>query len=697
MVAKTTGNAPVNYLAELTEKYSLLEKENVDLAQRESLLRATLENISDTVVITDDNGKFTFVCPNTNLIFGLSTEEVFLLGSVDKLVHGPICNIDRLRAEKEINNIELSFKDSFGTRRFLLINAKIVNINGGTVLYVMRDISDIKLAEEEKQSAELRFQNFIANFPGVAYQFRLNRQGDYSYDYISDACELFFGVPAAEIVRDASLIIRLIPETDLAEVKRAIKDSADAMTPYQIEHRVVRPDGKSYWIKASSTPRKMANGDVVWDGIGLDITDRKQAEEARTMSEKNLTAAAKAANFGVYSYDFGTGKAYYSPEFLSLFRLPPGIHPTLDDDLVARALHPDDRSGFLEHMKAANNPCGPGILDHEYRIVHPDGQVRWLRVIGKTVFSGRRPTDCPLHANGIIQDITALKTVHHELEAAKARYRTVVEDQTELISRFTVDGKYIFVNQAYCRFFNKNQDELLGGCWQPIAFEEDRERIEQQLLQLSPTHPVVVIENRVHKGDDCIRWVQFVNRGIFNSDNILIEIQSVGRDISDLKEIQMSLQQKEDELSSQNSRLERLNIALEVVIEQKNEQLESLQADIIKQYNSFVKPHIDELKNISQNRQEAQYLNLINQGMQQILSPFAKLITLPNYHLSPMEIRVTSLITTGMTIKSIALELKISPHTVKYHRKNIRSKLGIRNQRINLRSYLLGNLGQEKG
>jgi PAS domain S-box-containing protein len=563
MVDETTGKNSVNNLADFSRKYEHLEKKFNALAKRETLLRATLENISDTVIITDDNGNFTFVCPNTSLIFGLSIEEVFLLGSVDKLVHGPICDINRLRAEKEISNIELSFRNGSGALRFLLINAKIVNIGGGTVLYVMRDISDVKLAEEAKQSADLKFRNFIANFPGVAYQFRLSRQGDYSYDYISDKCELFFGVPAYEILRDASFVFGLIPANDQSEVKRAIMDSANAMTPYHIEHRVVRPDGKMLWIKASSTPRIMANGDIVWDGICLDIT--------------------------------------------------------------------------------------------------------------------------------------TLKIVQQDLKAAETRYRTVVEDQTELISRFSADGKYLFVNHAYCRFFDKKQDELLGEEWLPVAFEEDCGKIEQQLLQLSPTNPVVVIENRVYKGDGSIRWVQFINRGIFDSTNTLVEIQSVGRDISDLKDIQMSLQQKEDELSEKNRKLEKLNIALEVVIEQKNEQLGTLRSDIIKQYNSFVKPHIDELKNISQNRQEAQYLTLIEHGIQQILSPFAQQISSLSNHLSPMETKVASLITNGMTIKSIALELKISPHTVKYHRKNIRSKLGIQNQKINLCSYLLGNVIPKKG
>lgn len=286
------------------------------------------------------------------------------------------------------------------------------------------------------------------------------------------------------------------------------------------------------------------------------------------------------------------------------------------------------------------------------------------------------------------------KMIQNSLEIAEQRYRTVVEDQTELISRFSSDGRFIYANPAYCRFFNVSLDELISRKWQPIALEDDRERIEQQLSHLTPTHPVVTVENRVYKGDGSIRWIQFINRGIFDTANTLIEIQSVGRDISDLKEIQLSLQQKDHELSEKNEKLEKLNIAFEVVIDQKNEQLENLRSDIVKQYTSFVKPHLEELKDISQNWRGNQYLKLIEQGIQHILSPFAQHIMSLNHQLSPMEIQVASMIARGVSINDVAQELNISPHTVKYHRKNIRAKLGITNKKINLRSYLLRDIIQ---
>jgi len=94
--------------------------------------------------------------------------------------------------------------------------------------------------------------------------------------------------------------------------------------------------------------------------------------------------------------------------------LPTNAYLELDDDLVPKALHPDDKSDFLTRIKDANDPSGSGILEHTYRIIRPDGQVRWLRVTGQTSFSGNQPGDRSLQVNGIIQDITEGKRLAEE-------------------------------------------------------------------------------------------------------------------------------------------------------------------------------------------------------------------------------------------------------------------------------------------
>jgi len=127
------------------------------------------------------------------------------------------------------------------------------------------------------------------------------------------------------------------------------------------------------------------------------------------------------------------------------------------------------------------------------------------------------------------------KRAEEALSLSEQRYRAVVEDQTELITRHRPDGRFTFANQACCRFLGKTQGELLGGNWQPNAVADDLPTVEKRLKLLSPSNPVVVIENRIISGAGEVRWMQFVNRGFFDAQGRLVELQAVGRDITERK------------------------------------------------------------------------------------------------------------------------------------------------------------------
>lgn len=135
----------------------------------------------------------------------------------------------------------------------------------------------------------------------------------------------------------------------------------------------------------------------------------------------------------------------------------------------------------------------------------------------------------------LVTDITSLKEAEFKLKLSEDRYKAVVEGQTEVISRFYADGRYIFINEAYSRFFGKSPDEIIGEKWQPVVHPDDITRVTNELATMSPENPIVIIENRVFSAEGNIHWMQFYNRGFYNSDGKLIEIQSVGRDITSRK------------------------------------------------------------------------------------------------------------------------------------------------------------------
>jgi PAS domain S-box-containing protein len=125
------------------------------LLESEELHRATLGNISDAVLLTDDDGLFTFICPNVDVIFGYVPDEVQAMRRIDTLLGGRLFDHAELEALGEIRNVEREITSKAGERRSLLIHIKRVSIKGSTVLYSCRDVTDRKHAEDELRAARL--------------------------------------------------------------------------------------------------------------------------------------------------------------------------------------------------------------------------------------------------------------------------------------------------------------------------------------------------------------------------------------------------------------------------------------------------------------------------------------------------------------------------------------------------------------
>ena len=128
---------------------------------------------------------------------------------------------------------------------------------------------------------------------------------------------------------------------------------------------------------------------------------------------------------------------------------------------------------------------------------------------------------------------TEHKRAEEALRQSEARYRAIVEDQTELICRFLPDGTLTFVNQAYCHYFGKKREDLVGSSFMPLVLEGDQAFVEEQFTSLSLENPVVTYEHRVMLPDGQIRWQQWTDRAIFDEQGRFIEFQSVGRDITE--------------------------------------------------------------------------------------------------------------------------------------------------------------------
>ena len=156
------------------------------------------------------------------------------------------------------------------------------------------------------------------------------------------------------------------------------------------------------------------------------------------------------------------------------------------------------------------------------------------------------PSPVPLEmANRELEsEIVERKEIEAALRVSEARYRAIVEDQTELIVRFQPDGTLTFVNDAYCRYFEVSRESLIGSPYKPLVFEEDREETDRLVRSMSRDNPFVVIENRVLINNE-IRWTQWNNRMLFDGQGNFVEFQSVGHDITKFKEAKAALRESQ--------------------------------------------------------------------------------------------------------------------------------------------------------
>ncbi|MAT41840.1 MAG: hypothetical protein CL609_05825 [Anaerolineaceae bacterium] len=115
------------------------------------------------------------------------------------------------------------------------------------------------------------------------------------------------------------------------------------------------------------------------------------------------------------------------------------------------------------------------------------------------------------------------------------RYRSVLDQQTDIILRFSPDGLITYVNQAYCDFFNKSSQELIGTSFMENVYAADFEIVSSHLAQLTPERPLRESKNRMVDGNRNVRWFRWIDRGIFEG-NHLMEVQAVGRDITETEE-----------------------------------------------------------------------------------------------------------------------------------------------------------------
>ncbi|MCU0631373.1 MAG: PAS domain S-box protein [Methanolinea sp.] len=450
--------------------------------------------------------------------------------------------------------------------KWVWINSTLITWSGKpATLSFLTDITEQKKAEEGLVSANKEYINLLNQIQDVYY--RSDEQGRLIKASQSWATLLGYDDPTECLGRSIADDFYVNPPDRKKLIEEIYRDGK--VTNYEV--LLKKKDGSPVLVETSSHLYRDPAGNILGiEGTFRDITERKQQEsilrnqltlglelqqihEMHEALEACLDAAIEISGMdsgGFYLVDEESGS-------LDLI-----LSQNLGDAFVESVSHYPPDSANARMVKA-----GKPLFSHfnDLGIANsPAQQQEALRAVAiLPITSNGRSIAFMNLSSHTVSDISpnarvALETIATQIGAAieriradkvlaesEQRYRNVVEDQTEFISRFLPDGTHVFVNDAYCRYFGLRREEIMGHSFRPKIPKDDRERVKRFFESLTPDNPVGSIQHRILMPDGKTRWQRWSDRGIFDPSGTLIEYQSVGRDITDIKEVEEELREKE--------------------------------------------------------------------------------------------------------------------------------------------------------
>ncbi len=423
-----------------------------------------------------------------------------------------------------------------------------------------------KRAEDALRESEAKYHNVIEDQTEFISRFL----PDGMHIFVNDAYCRYFGVAREDILGH-----RFMPAL-YEEDRKAVAAFFATLTLNNpvgtIDQRTIMPDGSTRWQRWSDRAIFDADGKLVeYQSVGRDITAQKEAEIAIKRSEAQLNAIIQSSPIPKFVID----KDHRVIHWNKALEAYSGIK---EKEIIGtnqhwRAFYTEERpcmadlilDGTVEKLsqwyagKYAKSKLIEGAYEATDFFPHMGITGTWLFFTASVI---KDDDGNILGAIETLEDSTETHLKTEELNIAyqkiqnafdlvkesEVQYRNIVEDQTEFISRFLPDGTHIFVNDAYCRYFGIAREDILGHRFRPVIHSDDRKAVAGFFATLTLKNPVGIIDQRTIMPDGSTRWQRWSDRAIFDADGNVVQYQSVGRDITEYKQAEAALKEREEQL-----------------------------------------------------------------------------------------------------------------------------------------------------
>lgn len=438
-------------------------------------------------------------------------------------------------------------RSDVGETVYFDISYSAVRSSRGTVdavLCIVNETTEQVRAEKRLRESEERLRALVNASSDVVYQMSPDWQEMRQLDgrgFLTDT--------SGPTVRWLDEYI--FPE-DQPQITARINQAIERRDTFEMEHRVRRANGESGWTFSRAIPIIDDGGAIrEWFGMAGDITIRKKAEEALRESEDRFQMALSAGSgIGTWDWDVAADRVVADERFASLYNVDPELAKAgAPIATFFGGIHPQD-SGRVQAEVAKAVETGEPFVS-EYRLVQPDGNIRWIVAHGRCAHA---PDGRPLRFPGASFDITDRKRAEERLRELNADLeRQVVERSSERGTTWNVsphllsvidlsDGKFVRVNPAWQETLGWPESEMVGLSYGDFLHPDDIAPSQQAFEKVMSGVPVLDFENRYRAKDGTYLWLAWV---AVPEDG---RLYSTARNVSEEKKRAQALAAAEDTL-----------------------------------------------------------------------------------------------------------------------------------------------------
>jgi PAS domain S-box-containing protein len=497
----------------------------------------------DAIYVLDEDGQFLEVNSAAELMYGYSADE--FVGKTPAFLSAPGKN-DMKQVIKYLNqayNGEKIEFDFWGLRKNGESFPKIVRLN--SIIYKGKkaivafglDITDRYKAEQMIKESNEKYSALVEQ----ANEGILINQ-DWKIKYCNKYLIDMLGYSEEELLE--SSIDKYMTQEAKEESKKLFEARIQDKEVSSIyESEAISKSGKIIPIEINSK-KTIFKGKPAVQSIIRDISDRKKSESLLSKTKQQLQFAIDGSGAGLWDWYTQSGKCTFSEQWANIIGYKLSELEPIDINTWLKYVHPDDlaRSNTLlkEYFagKTKTYVC-------EARMKHKNGNWIWVLDRGEVVEWDKNGE--PYRMVGTHIEITQLKMTEEALRKSEKRYRLLVENQTDLIVEIDNQNKFTFVSPSYCRMFGKTESELLGNSFVPLLHEDDRIKTIEEMEKLKVPPFTCRLEQRVLTNFGW-KWLEWNDKATVDSNNNLISIIGVGRDITDRKKAEKEIEEKEENL-----------------------------------------------------------------------------------------------------------------------------------------------------